>query len=99
MLAIPNDEEIKPSSYKEYLSYLVFYNGDLTDTLVNDLEEHFEFYYAYDIKDSKEKLNNDDFQTVYKKSLMISMKKLVTKNIRKLPLKSMTSSPAASMIG
>ncbi|CAI2578456.1 hypothetical protein AKUH4B202J_04410 [Apilactobacillus kunkeei] len=64
---MPNDEEIKPSSYKEYLSYLVFYNGDLTDTLINDLEEHFELYYAYDIKDSKEELDTDDFQTVYKK--------------------------------
>lgn len=31
MIAMPNDEEIKPSSYKEYLSYLVFYNGDLTN--------------------------------------------------------------------
>lgn len=67
MPAMPNDEEIKPSSYKEYLSYLVFYNGDLTDTLINDLEEHFELYYAYDIKDSKEELDTDDFQTVYKK--------------------------------
>lgn len=67
MLAMTNDEEIKPSSYKEYLSYLVFYNGDLTDTLINDLEEDFEFYYAYDIKDSKEELDTDDFQTVYKK--------------------------------
>ncbi|CAI2648580.1 hypothetical protein AKUH1B105A_04590 [Apilactobacillus kunkeei] len=64
---MPNNEEIKPSSYKEYLSYLVFYNGDLTDTLINDLEEHFELYYAYDIKDSKEELDTDDFQTVYKK--------------------------------
>ncbi|MCT6851291.1 MAG: hypothetical protein M3001_12030 [Staphylococcus epidermidis] len=67
MLAMSNDEEYTPSSYKEYLSYLVYYNGDLTKTLINDLEEDFEFYYAYDIKDSKEELDTDDFHTVYKK--------------------------------
>ena len=94
-----NDEEYTPSSYKEYLSYLVYYNGDLTKTLINDLEEDFEFYYAYDIKDSNEELDTDDFHTVYKKVSDGSMKRLIMKNTRKQHLKSTTSSLAVSTTG
>ncbi|WP_057175644.1 hypothetical protein [Apilactobacillus kunkeei] len=38
---MPNDEEIKPSSYKEYLSYLVFYNGYDVEELSKDLLREF----------------------------------------------------------
>ncbi|KPN80041.1 hypothetical protein RZ56_06800 [Apilactobacillus kunkeei] len=62
-----DQKESKPNSYKEYLSYLIYYSGDLTSTLLNDLDNEFEFYYAYDIKDSDEELDTEDFDTVYKR--------------------------------
>ncbi|WKN28450.1 hypothetical protein MUB42_04455 [Apilactobacillus kunkeei] len=62
-----DQKESKPSSYKEYLSHLIYYSGELTSTLLNDLDNEFEFYYAYDIKDSDEELDTEDFDTVYKR--------------------------------
>lgn len=62
-----NNEENQLSTYKDYLSHLVYYANELTDSLLNYLENEFDFYYAYDIKDSKEDLDIDDFETVYKK--------------------------------
>ena len=41
MPSMPNDEEIKWSSYKGYLSYLVFYNGDEVDELNEELLRDF----------------------------------------------------------
>lgn len=67
MLAMIDQKESKPSSYKEYLSHLIYYSGELTSTLLNDLGNEFEFYYAYDIKDLDDELDTDDFDTVYKR--------------------------------
>lgn len=62
-----NNDEYSPTSYKDYLAHLVYYANELTDSLLNYLENEFDFYYAYDIKDSNEDLDIDDFETVYKK--------------------------------
>ncbi|MCK8620420.1 hypothetical protein LNP09_05535 [Apilactobacillus kunkeei] len=56
-----NNDEYSPTSYKDYLAHLVYYANELTNSLLNYLENEFDFYYAYDIKDSKEELDIDDF--------------------------------------